>query len=101
MDTPLRNNLEIKEDAYSHQQIEQIWNNAVLKYNEKIGKDRTAQIPKLTTPEELCTFIELHHQKFTAFVDRGAKLRTCLMYSLSPVKLLGDIAGGGASMVSW
>ena len=81
-------------------QVEDLWNDAVSKFNETVEKDASkVSIPRLDSPQQLCDFIESHHEKFNAFMSRGAKLRKGLMYALAPVKLLGEITSGGTSLV--
>ena len=90
----------LKMETITLHQVEDLWNDAVSKFNEAVEKDESkVSIPNMDGPQQLCDFIESHHVKFNSFMSRGAKLRKGLMYALAPVKLLGEITSGGASLV--
>jgi hypothetical protein len=82
-------------------QFETLWNAAVREFCETTGKNLVtdSSIPKPKTVEELVQTVAEQHGKFSAYTERGAKIREVLMLSLAPVKALGNLAAGGASVV--
>lgn len=81
--------------------FETLWNAAVQEFCAITGKNliTDSSLPKPKTVEELVQTVAKQHGKFSAYTERGAKIRGVLMLSLAPVKALGNLAAGGASMV--
>jgi hypothetical protein len=83
-----------------HQQFANLWNRAVQEYLDITGNDlKDHSIPKPESVEELTKSVTEQHAEFSAFRQRGAEFRKCLAYALSPIKVLGNLAAGGASTV--
>jgi hypothetical protein len=89
------------ESTAPNPQFETLWNAAVREFCETTGKNLVtdSSIPKPKTVEELVQTVAEQHGKFSAYTERRAKIREVLMQSLAPVKALGNLAAGGASVV--
>lgn len=83
------------------QQFTELWEASLVRFQQTTGKNlKDESIAKPASVDDLIQAIEARHNKFSAYRERGATLRKCIRTALYPVKMLGDLAAGGASTVS-
>ena len=83
-------------------EFQTMWNEALSEYQRTTGinlLDR--KIPKPASPENLLDVVDQEHGKFSDFRDKRAMLFKVMSLSLKPVEMFGNLAAGGATMVSF